>query len=149
MAFHFPLASVVRRRGCLEEVAARDLAPASRRLETLNRHLGKISNEMAARSRTILHSARLGATGMELGQLARDVESLERLSIAAVAKAHAQPEKMVASRFRQMLERFEELQRRDHAHDEQRGAATRRPGDETASAGRRWRMAQTATKGAR
>jgi len=69
MAFHFPLASVVRRRGCLEEVAA--------------------------------------------------------------------------------LERFEELQRRDHAHDEQRGAATRRPGDETASAGRRWRMAQTATKGAR
>ncbi|HMB36952.1 MAG TPA: hypothetical protein VKV41_23100 [Methylomirabilota bacterium] len=157
MAFQFPLASVVRRRGCLEEGAARHLAPASRRLETLNRHLGKTSNEMAARSRTILHSARLGATGMELGQLARDVESLERLSIAAVAKAHAQPEKigrargnlLVASRFRQMLERFEELQRRDHAHDEQRGAATRRPGDETASAGRRWRMAQTATKGAR
>ena len=156
MAFHSPFASVVPRRGRLEEAAARDLVQVSRRLET---PLGTISNEMAARSRTILHSARLGATGMELGQLARDVESLERLSIAAAAKAHAQPEKIervrgnlvVSSRFRQMLERFVELQRRDHAHDEQRGAAKRRLADETAAAGRHWRLARTTgeAKGAR
>ena len=139
MAFHFPLAPVVRRRGCLEEGTARDLAQATRR--------------------RILHSARLGATGMELGQLARDVESLERLSISAAAKAHAQREKIerargnlvVASRFRQMLERFEQLQRRDHAHDEQRRAAKRRLADETTAAGRHWRIAQTVgeAKGAR
>ena len=149
MAFHAPFASAGPRRGSLEEGAARDLVQVSRRLET---PLGTISNEMAVRRRTILHSARLGATGMELGQLARDVESLERLSIAAAAKAHAQPEKIerargnivVASRFRQMLERFEELQRREHAHAEQRGRAKRRLGDETAAADRRWRMAQTA-----
>ena len=155
MAFHSPFGSVVPRRGRLEEGAARDLVQVRRRLET---PLGTISNEMAARSR-ILHSARLGATGMELGQLARDVESLERLSIAAAAKAHAQPEKMervrgnlvVNSRFRQMLERFVELQRRDHAHDEQRGAAKRRLADETAAAGRHWRLARTTgeAKGAR
>jgi len=156
MAFHAPFASAGPRRGSLEEGAARDLVQVSRRLET---PLGTISNEMAVRRRTILHSARLGATGMELGQLARDVESLERLSIAAAAKAHAQPEKMerargnlvVSSRFRQMLERFEELQRRDHAHDEQRGAARRQVADETAAAGRHWRLARTAgeAKGAR
>lgn len=159
MAFHFSFAPVVRRRGCLEEGAARDLAPTTRRLETLNRHLGKVSSEMAAHRRTILHSARLGATGMELGQLARDVESLERLSIAAAGKAHARREKIerargnlvVASRFRQMLERFEELQRRDHAHDEQRGTAKRRLADETTAAGRQWRIAPMAAeaKGAR
>ena len=152
MAFHSPLASVVRRRGCLEEGAPHDLVQATRRLETLNRHLGKIRHEMAARSRTILHSALLGATGMELGQLARDVESLERLSIAAAAKAHAQPEKtegvrgnlVVASRFRQVLERFEELQRHHHAHDERWEAAKRRLADETTAVGRHWRIAQTA-----
>ncbi len=150
MAFHFPLAPVVRRRGCPEEGAARDLARATRRLETLSRHLDKIRNEMAARSRTIAHSALLGATGMELGQLARDVEALERLSIAAAANAHAQRERtelargnlVLASRFRQMLEHFEELQRRDHAHDERAEAADRRLADETTAAGHQWRSAR-------
>jgi flagellar export protein FliJ len=159
MTFQFPLAPVVRRRGCLEEGATRDLAQTTRRLETVSRHLGKIRNEMAARSRTIAHSALLGATGMELGQLARDIEWLERLSIAAAAKAHAQPEKtelahgnlVVASRFRQMLERLEELLRRDHAHDERREAAERRLADETTAAGHQWRIALAAgeAKGAR
>ena len=149
MAFHLPLASVVRRRACLDGSASRDLVQVSRRLEM---PLGTISNEMAARSRAIFYSARLGATGMELGQLARDVESLERLSIAAAAKAHAKPERterargnlVVSSRFRQMLERFEELQRRDHAHDEQRRAAKRRLADETAAAGLHGRLTQRA-----
>jgi len=156
MAFHFPLGPVVRRRGCPEEDAARDLAQATRRLETLSRHLGKIRNEMAARSRTIAHSALLGAAGMELGQLARDVEALERLSIAAAANAHAQREKtelardnfVLAARFRQMLEHLEELQRRDHAHDE---AADRRLADDTTAVGHQWRSARATgeAKGAR
>jgi len=150
MAFHFPLGPVVRRRGCPEEDAARDLAQATRRLETLSRHLGKIRNEMAVRSRTIAHSALLGATGMELGQLARDVEALKRLSIAAAANAHGQRGRTelardnlgFASRFRQMLEHLEELQRRDHAYDERGEAADHRLADETTAAGRQWRSAR-------
>jgi len=159
MAFHFPLGPVVRPRGCPEEGAARDLAQATRRLETLSRHLGKIRTEMAARSRTIAHSALLGATGMELGQLARDVEALERLSIAAAANAHAQHGRtelardnlVLASRFRQMLEHFEELHRRDHAHDERGEGTDRRPTDETTAADHQWRSprATGAAKGAR
>jgi len=159
MAFHFPLGPVVRPRGCPEEGAARDLAQATRRLETLSRHLGKIRNEMAARSRTIAHSALLGATGMELGQLARDVEALERLSIAAAANAHAQHGRtelardnlVLASRFRQMLEHFEELHRRDHADNERGETADRRLADETTAAGHQWRSARAtgAAKGAR
>lgn len=150
MALHFPVAPVVRRRGCPEEAAARDLAQATRRLETLSRHLGKIRNEMAARSRTIAHSALLGAAGMELGQLARDVEALKRLSIAAAANAHAprgrtelaRDNLVFASRLRQMFEHLEELQRRDHAHDERGEAADRRLADETTAAGRQWRSAR-------
>jgi len=159
MAFHFPLAHVAGRRGCLEEGAARDLTHVTRRLEMLSRHLGKIRNEMAARSQTITHSALLGATGMELGQLARDVEALERLSIAAAANAHAQHGRtelardnlVLASRFRQMLEHFEELHRRDHAHDERGETADRRLADETTAAGHQWRSARAtgAAKGAR
>lgn len=155
MAFDFPLAPVVYRRARLEEGAVRDLAQGTRRLETLSRHLGKIRNEMAARNRTIAHSALLGATGMELGQLARDVESLERLSIGAAANAHAQREKTelahgslaAASRFRQMLERLEELQRCNHAHEERRDTAERRLADETTAAGHQWRRARAPGEG--
>lgn len=159
MALHFPVAPVVRRRGCPEEASARDLAQATRRLETLSRHLGKIRNEMAARSRTIAHSALLGATGMELGQLARDVEALKRLSIVAAANAHAPRGRtelghdnlVLASRLRQMFEHLEELQRHDHAHDERGEAADRRLADETTAAGRQWRSARATgeAKGAR
>jgi len=159
MAFHFLLGPVVARKGGPEEDAARDLAQATRRLETLSRQLGKIRNEMAARSRTIAHSALLGATGMELGQLARDVEALERLSIAAAANAHAQHGRtevardnlVLASRFRQMLEHLEDLQRRDHARDERGEAADRWLADEATPAGRQWRSARATgeAKGAR
>ena len=159
MALHFPVAPVARRPGCPEEAAARDLAQATRRLETLSRHLVKIRNEMAARSRTIAHSALLGATGMELGQLARDVEALKRLSIAAAANAHAprgrtelaRDNLVLASRLRQMFEHLEELQRRDHAHDERGEAADRRLADQTTAAGRQWRSARATgeAKGAR
>jgi len=150
MAFHFRLAPVLRHRERLEDAAARDLAQATQRLETLSRHLGQIRNEMAARSRTITHSALLGATGMELGQLARDVESLERLSIITAADAHAQREKtelarrklVEASRARQMLERLEESQRR--TYDDRREASERRLADETTAAGHEWRLAQMA-----
>ncbi|HTY79006.1 MAG TPA: flagellar export protein FliJ [Candidatus Bathyarchaeia archaeon] len=149
MAFHFRLAPVLGHRRRLEDAAARDLAQAIRRLETLHRRLARIRGEIAARGRTIARSVHLGATGMELGQLARDVESLERLSITTVADAHAQREKteqarrdvVEASRARQMLERLEESQRR--AHDERREAVERREADETTAAGLQWRRAQT------
>jgi hypothetical protein len=111
MAFHFPLAPVVRRRGCLEEGAARELAQATRHLETLSRHLGKIRHETAARSWTITHSALLSTTGMELGQLARDIDKGDAKSTAAAPDgedARARSRRVDAASLRRHVRRITE-----------------------------------------
>jgi flagellar export protein FliJ len=157
MAFHFRLASVLLHRKRVEDAAALDLARANLRLEALSRQLGRICDEMAARTRDIGASAARGTSGTELKQKADDVQTLDRWSGLTAAEAAAQREQMErarqslieASRARQAIERLEASQRAAHARE--LAAVERRGADEVASASNLWRSAQTVgePKGAR
>lgn len=150
MVFHFRLASVLRHRKRLEDAARLDLARANLRLEALSRRLARICDEMAARTLAIAASAERGARGMELGQMAADVQTLERWSSRAGAEAAEQRERVErgrqslieASRSRQAMERLEASQRAVHAREQE--AAERRRADDATAASYLWRSGQTA-----
>jgi flagellar export protein FliJ len=134
----------------MEDAAALDFAHANLRLEALSRQLGRICDEMAARSRAIAAHAMRGASGAQLGQMATDIQTLDRWSGRTAAEEAAQREEaerarrslMEASRSRQAFERLEASQRAVHARELEK--AERRRADEVTAASYLWRRAQTA-----
>jgi flagellar export protein FliJ len=149
MAFHFRLALVLHHRQRVEDTAALDLARAQQRLEAISRQLAQARDKMAACTRALVAAAARGTTGMELGHLAHEVETLNRRSTLTAVELDAQRERteqaraglIEAARSRQVLERLGESQRAAHAR--WLDGLERREADDVTAANFFWRRAQS------
>jgi flagellar export protein FliJ len=148
MAFRFRLDSVLRHRERLEDAAALEVASAEQRREAARIRLDERRAEEAACRRELGLTAERGATGMEIGQLARAVEYLRAAAhedAAALSAEQARVEQarsalVDASRARRMLERLQETARAAHAR--RIDAIDRRQTDDIGTVGHLWRRSQ-------